>query len=109
MSSKGDQHDNHSFDLPFGLILGLLGGALAGILFAPKPGKELQEDLQQLVNKLPTDVNTGLSRSKYHYQELVGKTRDSIETEMARRTQKKQANRMAKAKQREELEAGYDY
>lgn len=110
MSYRPEYKDRYSLDLPFGLILGLLGGALAGILFAPKPGKELQDDVQRFVNRLPESMEDGLSRSKTQYSELVDKTKQRIEVKLDQRAQRKQALRMAEAKRREELEAGvYEY
>lgn len=109
MSTRGEYNNRYDFDLPLGLFLGLLGGAIAGILFAPKPGKALQDDVQQFVNTLPDRLNTGLSQSKDRYHELVDKTRLSIENELAKRSYRKSAVRMAEAKRREEQEAGYEY
>lgn len=110
MSDRRDYRGSYSFDLPFGLILGLLGGVLLGILFAPKPGKELQDDVQNLVNRLPDELNQGFSRSKVHYKEIVGKTKNTIERQLEQRAHRKQAVRMAEAKRREEQEAGiYEY
>jgi gas vesicle protein len=106
MSYGNHEKDSHPMDLPFGLIFGLLLGALVGILFAPKPGKELQKDVQDMVNQLPDGLNNGLSKSKERYQELVGKTKQNIETQLEKRNKRKVATRMAEAKRREEEEIG---
>ncbi len=104
-----NNHDD-GFDLFLGLFLGLLGGGLAGILYAPKPGKEIQKDVKSFIDTLPEEVNEGWSRSKGRYKEIVGRTRQEIENQLEQRSQRKQAIRMAEAKLREEQEAGnYDY
>lgn len=97
--------DDALFDTLLGLILGLLGGVVFGLLFAPKPGKDLQDDLQEVVNKMPDR----LKQSRKQYETLVDKTRYGIEGQLEKRSRSKQASRMAEAKHREELEAGVDF
>lgn len=110
MAVTNEQQGGNSFDLLLGLILGLLGGTIAGILFAPKPGKALQEDIQVLINHVPELLDDGLNHSKRQYRELVGKTKQNIENQLTQRSQRKKAMRMAEAKRREELETGtYEY
>ncbi len=110
MANTREYRSTESLDLAFGLILGLLGGALFGILFAPKPGRELQDDVQKFMNRLPDELSDKYSSSRKHYQEFVGKTRQNIETKREQRTMRKQAPPMAEAKRREELETGaYEY
>ncbi len=102
------ENERLDLDLPLGVLLGLLGGAILGILYAPKPGQELQTDIQDFVQQLPGGLNQGLSKSKVKYKELVGKTKDGITVQMEQRKHKKRAARMAKAKHREAIEAGFD-
>ena len=109
MTRYDDRDQFHVFDLLFGLMLGLVAGGLAGLLFAPKPGKDLQDDVQDFVKRLPNQLDQGLSKSKVQYQALVGKTREGIETQLEQRSFRKQASRMEDAKRREALEIGYDY
>ncbi len=103
-----NRHDD-GLDLFLGLLFGLSTGILAGILLAPKPGTELRNDLKGFVNNLPNEVNVSLTRSKGQYKELLGRTKEGIETQIERRNERRQAIRMAEAKRREEQEAGYDY
>lgn len=101
---------NDAFDLPFGLILGLMGGFLFGVLFAPKPGKELQKDVQNYMDGLPNKLNRQVATSRAQYVELVDKTKQGIETQIEQFNRRKQAVRMAEAKRREEQDTGsYDY
>jgi len=104
-----DNSDRLDLDLPVGILLGLLGGAIVGILFARKSGTELQTDIQQFVNHLPDELNYGLSKSKVKYKELVGKTKDGIADQLEQRKQTKRAQKMAQAKRREITEAGLDF
>ena len=41
------EHENHQGNFFMGLLIGGALGALAGILFAPKSGKELRSDLKE--------------------------------------------------------------
>jgi gas vesicle protein len=110
MSGRQYEKESYDYDLLIGLFLGLLGGALAGILFAPKPGKELQDDLQKFAKELPEEMNERWSRSKVQYKDLAARTKYGIEDQLEKRALRKRARRMAEAKRREELEAGaYEY
>lgn len=58
--------------LAAGAVLGAIGGALAGVLFAPKSGKETREDIKKMVDDIKNDVvkkvtDMGeLTRDKYN-------------------------------------------
>lgn len=54
-----------------GLLFGAIGGAIAGLLFAPKSGKELREDIKRLYNDVESDIwdeakkATNLTKTKF--------------------------------------------
>lgn len=108
---EGPSHrSNDAVDLFFGFFFGILAGIIGGILFAPKPGRELQEDIQDTINKMPDNLTERFSDSKSQYKDFMGRTRYRIESKLERMDERKRASRMAKAKRREEKESGvYDY
>lgn len=64
-------------DLLKGLLIGGLIGAVVGILFAPKSGKETREDIARTAEDL-------LLRAKDEYERAVEKSRAAYETTVRR-------------------------
>jgi gas vesicle protein len=56
-----------------GAVLGGLVGSLAGLLFAPKSGKETQEDLKRKARTMKSDIDTTLTEMQ---RDLVGRIDD---------------------------------
>jgi gas vesicle protein len=91
------------------MALGMLGGGLAGILFAPKSGDELRADANAFMRSLPSRVNEELSNPRTRTREFIDKTRYSIENQVGKVKKDRAAGRMAKAKEAEELASGYEF
>lgn len=106
MSREGD---DGIFTFLAGMALGMLGGGLAGILFAPKSGDELRADANAFMRSLPSRVNEELSNPRTRTREFIDKTRYSIENQVGKVKKDRAAGRMAKAKEAEELASGYDF
>ena len=64
-------------DLLKGLLIGGLIGVVAGILYAPKSGKETREDIARTANDL-------LSRAKDEYEKAVEKSKAAYEAAVKR-------------------------
>ncbi|WP_373532420.1 YtxH domain-containing protein [Vampirovibrio sp.] len=92
-----------------GMALGMVGGGLAGILFAPKSGDELRADANAYVRGLPGRMNDELHNPNARTREFIDKTRYSIESQVGKVKKDRDADRMAKAKKAEELASGYDF
>ena len=69
--------DSHSkAGIPLGaLAVGALAGALAGILLAPKSGKETRADIQKTMMKIKDDLATKLAdmkdMTKEKYEQMI--------------------------------------
>ena len=92
-----------------GLIAGLAGGAIAGVLFAPKSGDEMREDLGDIAQNLPKKFNDELNNPKSKARSFIDRTRYNIESQVDKVKNDIEADRMARAKRAEELASGYDY
>ncbi len=92
-----------------GMALGILGGGLAGVLFAPKSGDELRADANAFVRSLPGRMNEELHNPNARTREFIEKTRYSIENQVGKVKKDRDADRMAKAKKAEELASGYEF
>jgi gas vesicle protein len=60
-----------------GASVGVLAGAIAGILFAPQSGKETREDIAKYLNEIKEKIADELSKvgkiTKEKYDEVVAK------------------------------------
>ena len=101
--------DDGIFTFVASLMLGLLGGTLAGILLAPKSGDELREDAYRLARTLPKRVNDELANPGTCTRTFIDKTRHRIEDRVGKVKKDREADRMAKAKRAEELASGYEF
>ena len=92
-----------------GMALGVIGGGLVGILFAPKSGDELRGDAHIFMRSLPSRVNEEFKNPNAKTREFIDKTRYGIENQVGKVKKDRDAGRMAKAKHAEELATGYDF
>jgi len=71
---------SNSRDFLKGLIIGGLIGAAAGILFAPKSGKETREDIsrktQDLLSRAKEEYESAMEKSKKAYEAAIEKMKE---------------------------------
>jgi gas vesicle protein len=91
-----------------GLLGGVVAGVLIGVLFAPKSGEEMRKDLMEVTDKLCSE-NDALSKCKDSSIDLVNRTKYTVEKQLNKVLEAVRAGKMAAAKRREELDAGYNY
>lgn len=65
------------------LIGGIIGAAIA-LLYAPKSGRELRSDLKERTNKLLTEAESAIERTKSKVAAAVEGTKQRIVTEEER-------------------------
>ncbi len=72
--------DNRNLDLLKGFLIGSLIGAVAGILLAPKSGKELRGDIgrkaEDLLARAKEEYEATLEKSKKAYEAAVERIKD---------------------------------
>lgn len=104
--------ERKSGDLLFGLLIGGLAGVVAGILFAPKSGKETREDLakgaEALLAKAKEEYDRAVEASRRTYEETVRGIRES---ELAERVEEveqkiKEVSKDSAGRFKRALEAG---
>ena len=80
-------------DYLLGLLFGGLIGAVLGILYAPKSGKEMREDIKDKANELLGNetlkdikgkANELLGKAKEEYKRVSEKTADAIQSKTDR-------------------------
>ncbi len=105
--SRNDSDDIFIFIT--GMAVGMLGGAIVGLLFAPKSGDRLRGDTQRFVQGLPKRVDDEFRNSNTKTREFIDKTRYNIESQVGKVKKERDADRMAKAKRAEEIAGGYEF
>lgn len=99
------QKTDDSLAFGMGILIGILGGIVAGILFSPKPGEEMRKDLKIKTDKLLEDVPSKAVYVKNSNIAAVEKLQYAIESRFNRVIEAVKAGRMAAAKRKEEQEA----
>ena len=62
-----------SFMFGMGLIAGVVGGIIAGVLYAPKPGEETRKEIKEAACKLYEENSPAISEAKKQALESIGK------------------------------------
>ena len=104
-----DHDDDGIFAFIAGILLGLMGGAIVGLLLAPKSGNEFRTGTYKALKELPSRVNDEFTRDGTRTRDLIDKTRYNIENQVGKVRNDRKADRMAKAKRAEELASGYEF
>jgi gas vesicle protein len=72
--------ENKYSGLAGGLLIGMLVGAIAGLFYAPRSGRETREDLsgkaKDLACKLQGEYDGALEKGKIAYDKLLVRLRD---------------------------------
>jgi len=100
---------DNSISFGLGLLFGVLGGVAAGILYSPKPGNEMRQDLKEAAGSIYRNLSPEADNSKTATLDIVNKVKFSVENQISRINDAIKAGKMAAAKRREELESDYNY
>jgi gas vesicle protein len=92
-----------------GLMAGAAVGGVLGLLFAPKKGSALREDIREFVSNLPEKVEEDIRNPEGKTRSLINRTKIGLENQVDKVSKNIQANKMAEAKKREEMASGLDY
>jgi gas vesicle protein len=89
-----------------GLFLGALGGATIAVLYAPKSGSQMRDELKESAKELPERLTEFVDDSLDLYATAVNYLQLAIEEQGLRIKKTVAASKLAAAKKREELELG---
>ena len=104
------EHNDGIAEFLLGMILGVAGGALLGILFAPKSGQETRQDVRAFFEDLPDKVKDDMQNPEGKTRGFFGKTLLKLEDQVGKVNKAIRAGKMAEAKKREEIASGgYTY
>lgn len=90
--------DNKSMAFPLGLLAGVVGGIVAGVLFAPKSGKETREELSQAVSEFYEKHSPAINNAKKQAIDSVDLLKCKLERQIKAFTENIKSRKMRKAK-----------
>jgi len=92
-----------------GTLIGVLTGVAAAILFSPKSGEEMREDLKVAAKKIINENNPNTIYTNRINTAALARLQYTIESQFNKVIDTIKAGRMAAAKRKEELESAYRY
>lgn len=101
--------ENKSLAFPMGLLAGMVGGIVAGILFAPKPGEETRREIAQAATEFYEKHSPEINAAKKQAIQSVDILRCKIERQMKTIAEKIKSRKLRNAKKREDGEMTGDY
>jgi len=93
--------DNKSLAFPLGLLAGVVGGIVAGVLFAPKSGKETREELVQAASEFYEKHSPEINNAKKQAMDSVELLKCKLERQIKTFADSIKSRKMRKAKEKE--------
>jgi len=99
--------NNNSISFGLGLFAGVVGGIIAGILYAPKPGEESRTKLKETVSELAEKHSPEVKEAKQQALESVDLIKYKLERQYRKLNHMLKSKKLQKAKELEDTE--YDF
>jgi len=99
---------NKSFMFGMGLIAGVVGGLIAGVLYAPKPGEESRRELKDAACELYEKHSPKINEAKKQALESVDLMKYKLERQFKKFNNMIKSKKLLKAKELEEMDE-YNY
>lgn len=96
-----------SISFGLGLLAGVVGGIVAGILYAPKPGEESRKDLQEVISDLTEKHSPEIKEAKQQALESIDLAKYKLERQFRKLSHMLKSKKLQKAKELEDTE--YDF
>ena len=93
--------DKSSIGFGVGLLLGVVGGIVAGVLYAPRPGEEMREKVKGTVCDLAEKYSPEVKEAKKQALESIDLLRYKLEKQYKKFANTLKSKRMRKAKELE--------
>jgi len=100
---------NKSLAFGLGLIAGVVGGIVAGVLYAPKPGEESRRKLKEAACEFYEKNSPAILEAKKQALESVDLAKYKLERQFRKFNNMIKSNKLQKAKELEEAENDYEY
>ena len=94
---------NKSIAFGLGLLAGVVGGIVAGVLYAPKPGEESRQQLKDAALEFYEKHSPEITNAKKQALESVDLARYNLEKQFRKFNNMVKSNKLQKAKELESL------
>lgn len=98
---------NSSISFGMGLLAGVVGGILAGVLYAPKPGEESRKEIKETVVDLAQKHSPEVKEAQKQALESIDLVKYKLERQYRKLNHMFKSKKMQKAKELEDTE--YDF
>lgn len=99
--------NNNSISFGLGLFAGVVGGIVAGIMCAPKPGEESRNDLKEVITDVAQKHSPEVKEAKKQAMESIDLVKYKLERQYRKLNHMLKSKRLQKAKELEDTE--YDF
>lgn len=99
---------SHTLEFLLGALFGAAAGVAVGLLYAPKKGTELQEDVKTFIDTLPEKIDDEMAPDGKTRQ-WIDKTRYKLEDQIDQYQSNRTAKQHRSAKEREAAASGSEY
>lgn len=93
--------EDHSLAFGIGLLAGVIGGVVAGILYAPKPGEETRKEVEKVIVDLAEKHAPEIEEAKRQALTSIDVIKYKVEKKYNKLNQSLKAKQLAKAKEKE--------
>lgn len=101
--------NNKSFMFGMGLLAGVVGGLIAGVLYAPKSGEESRRQIKEAACEFYEKHSPEIKEAKKQAMENVDLMKYKLERQFRKFNNMVKSNKMLKAKQLEASDDSFDY
>lgn len=102
-------NNNKSFMFGMGLLAGVVGGIIAGVLYAPKPGAESRKQIKDAACELYEKHAPEIKEAKKQAMENIDLVKYKLERQFRKFNNMVKSNKMLKAKELEAADDSFDY
>ena len=99
--------NNNSISFGLGLFAGVIGGIIAGVLYAPKSGEASRSELKEVVSDLAEKHSPEVKEAKKQALESIDLIKYKMERQYRKLNYMLKSKRLQKAKELEDIE--YDF
>lgn len=93
--------EDNSFSFGVGLLLGVVGGVIAAVLYAPKSGEETRQDVENAITDIAQKYTPEIKEAKKQALTSIDVIRYKLEQQYNKISDSYKAKQLAKAKEKE--------